>query len=79
MKVKCVFVWLILTVGTIATQAAIKDKGLILYFSFDKSDGGKIEDLTIGKHHGKLLKGKIDKKNKVIPQDPVIANITLKS
>ena len=65
MKVKCVFVWLILTVGTIATQAAIKDKGLILYFSFDKSDGGKIEDLTTGKHHGKLLKGKIDRKNKV--------------
>ena len=56
---------LFLSVSIFVAQAEIKDKGLILYFSFDKADGGKVPDLTAGKHHGKLLKGKINKQKKV--------------
>jgi len=56
---------LFLLVGVFVAEAEIKDKGLILYFSFDKADGGKVPDLTKGKHHGKLLKGKINKQKKV--------------
>ena len=40
----------------------VKDKGLILYFSFDKKDGNKIKDQTGGGNDGDLEKGKITTK-----------------
>jgi len=43
----------------------VKDKGLILYFSFDKENGGKIKDQTDGGNDGDLNKGKINTKEKV--------------
>ena len=43
----------------------VKDKGLILYFSFDKKDGNKIKDQTGGGNDGDLEKGKITTKEKV--------------
>ena len=42
------FTILLLFVGLLTAQAAIKDDGLILYFSFDVENGGKIEDKTGG-------------------------------
>lgn len=41
------------------SSADIKDKGLILYFGFDKEDGGKIEDKTGGGNHANIV-GKAD-------------------
>ena len=43
----------------------VKDKGLILYFSFDKENGGKIKDQTGGGNDGDLNKGKINTKESV--------------
>ena len=43
----------------------VKDKGLILYFSFDKKDGNTIKDQTGGGNDGDLEKGKITTKEKV--------------
>ena len=43
----------------------VKDKGLILYFSFDKKDGNKIKDQTGGGNDGDLEKGRITTKEKV--------------
>jgi len=43
----------------------VKDKGLILYFSFDKKDGNKIKDQTGGRNDGDLEKGRITTKEKV--------------
>ena len=40
----------------------VKDKGLILYFSFDKKDGNKIKDQTGGGNDGDLEKGRITTK-----------------
>ena len=55
--------WLVIILPSQARN--VKDKGLILYFSFDKENGGKIEDQTGGGHDGDLGKGKINKKEKV--------------
>ena len=47
---------LILLMGGLHTaNAAVKDKGLILYFSFDKEDGGKIEDGTGGGNDANIV------------------------
>ena len=43
----------------------VKDKGLILYFSFDKENGGKIKDQTGGGNDGDLNKGEINTKESV--------------
>ena len=57
---------LFLLVIILPSQARdVKDKGLILYFGFDKENGGKIKDQTGGGHHGDLGKGKINTKEKV--------------
>ena len=48
----------LLMVGSaLTTHAAVKDDGLILYFSFDSEKGGKIEDETGGKNDGELVDG----------------------
>ncbi len=44
--VPLLLVVLLLLVGVISAHAAIKDEGLILYFSFDNESGGKIKDET---------------------------------
>ncbi|MCG9128979.1 LamG domain-containing protein [Candidatus Poribacteria bacterium] len=49
----------ILVGGLFSANAAVKDKGLILYFGFDKEDGGKIEDETGGGNHANIV-GKAD-------------------
>ena len=52
---------LFLLVIILPSQARdVKDKGLILYFGFDKENGGEIKDQTGGGHHGDLGKGKIN-------------------
>ena len=51
---------LILLMGGLHTaNADIKDKGLILYFDFDKEADGKIEDKTGGGNHANIV-GKAD-------------------
>ena len=46
---------LLLLVGVLTAQAAIKDDGLILYFSFDKEGGGKIMDETGGGNDADII------------------------
>ena len=49
------FVVVLLMVGSaISTHAVVEDDGLILYFSFDKEKGGKIEDESGGGHDGEV-------------------------
>ena len=43
--------------STIITHAAVKDDGLILYFSFDSEKGGKIIDETGGGNDGDIVDG----------------------
>ena len=51
---------LILLIGGLHTSsAAVKDKGLILYFGFDKETDGEIEDETGGGNHANII-GKAD-------------------
>jgi len=49
------FAILLLFVGLLTAQAAVKDDGLILYFSFDVENGGKIEDKTGGGHDAEII------------------------
>ena len=46
---------LLLLVGVLTAQAAIKDDGLILYFSFDETNGKKIEDKTGGGNDAEII------------------------
>ena len=56
--VMSVLVVTLLMVGsTLTTDAAVRDDGLILYFSFDEAKGGTIEDETGGGNDGDLVKG----------------------
>ena len=48
---------LLMVGSTLTTYAAVKDDGLILYFSFDSEKGGKIVDETGGKNDGDLVDG----------------------
>ena len=51
----CLFAVALLIVGSsISTHAVVEDDGLILYFSFDKEKGGKIEDETGGGNDGEM-------------------------
>ena len=43
--------------STITTHGAVKDDGLILYFSFDAAKGGKIVDETGGGNDGDIVDG----------------------
>ena len=64
--VNLVFLSLLLLVIILPSQARnVKDKGLILYFSFDKKNGATIKDQTGGGNDGNLAKGKITTKEKV--------------
>ena len=68
MRLSMVFIVssLFLLIFILPNQAQnVKDKGLILYFSFDKENGGKIKDQTGGGNDGDLGKGKINTKEKV--------------
>ena len=48
----------LLIVGSaLTTHAAVKDDGLILYFSFDSEKGGKIKDETGGGNDAEIVKG----------------------
>ena len=46
---------LLLFAGILSTQAAVKDDGLILYFSFDKADNKTIKDQTGGGNDAKII------------------------
>lgn len=48
-------VLILLMGGQLAANAAVKDDGLILYFSFDKESGGKIIDETGGGNDGTIV------------------------
>jgi hypothetical protein len=48
-------VTLLLFVGLLTAQADVKDKGLILYFSFDKADNKTINDETGGGNDAKII------------------------
>ena len=64
--VNLIFLSLFLLVIILPSQARdVKDKGLILYFSFDQKNGATIKDETGGGHDGDLGKGKITTKEKV--------------
>ena len=43
--------------SALTTDAAVKDDGLILYFSFDSDKGGKIEDGTGGGNDAEIVDG----------------------
>ena len=43
--------------SALTTHAAVKDDGLILYFSFDSDKGGKIEDETGGGNDAEIVDG----------------------
>ncbi|MDE0481124.1 MAG: LamG domain-containing protein [Candidatus Poribacteria bacterium] len=49
------FATLLFFVGLLTVQAAVKDDGLILYFSFDNENGGKIEDKTGGGNDAEII------------------------
>ena len=49
------FATLLLFVGLLTAQAAVKDDGLILYFSFDQTNGKKIEDKTGGGNDAEII------------------------
>ena len=56
--VMSVLVVALLMVGsTLTIDAAVKDDGLILYFSFDSAKGGKIVDGTGGGNDGEIVDG----------------------
>ena len=60
------FVVVLLMVGSaISTHAVVEDDGLILYFSFDKEKGGKIEDESGGGHDGEVKDAEIITKDVV--------------
>ena len=46
---------LLLFVGILSTHAAVKDDGLILYFSFDRADNKTITDETDGGNDAKII------------------------
>ncbi len=50
-------VTLMIVGGQLSSQAAVSDDGLILYFGFDKEDGGKVKDGTGGGNDGTLTAG----------------------
>ncbi len=57
---------LLLFVGILSTQAAVKDDGLILYFSFDREENKIIKDETGGGNDAKIIaNAKINKDEKV--------------
>lgn len=57
---------LLLFVGILSTQAAVKDDGLILYLSFDRADGETIKDETGGGNDAKIIaNAEISKDEKV--------------
>ena len=56
----------LLFVGVLSAQAAVKDDGLILYFSFDKSDGKTIEDETGGGNDAKIIADAAIKQDEVV-------------
>ena len=57
---------LLLGSSALATHAAVEDKGLILYFSFDSEKGGKLEDGTGGKNDGDIIDGAQIVKDEVV-------------
>lgn len=59
-----IFVAMFLVIVALPVQAEVKDKGLILYFSFDQESGGKVKDETANKHDGTLNKATINTKEK---------------
>lgn len=54
-SVMYLFMALLLLGGVLSTQANVKDDGLILYFSFDNENGGKIKDETGGGHDAEII------------------------
>ncbi len=57
---------LLLFVGIISTNAAVKDDGLILYLSFDRADGKTIKDESGGGNDAEIIaKANITKDEKV--------------
>ena len=54
----CLLVAALLMAGSaLTTHAAVKDDGLILYFSFDAAKGGKVVDGTGGGNDGEIVDG----------------------
>ncbi len=54
-SVMYLFMVLLLLGGVLSTQADVKDDGLILYFSFDNENGGKIKDETGGGNDAEII------------------------
>ncbi len=52
--------------SALATHAAVKDDGLILYFSFDEANGGKLVDETGGGNDAEIVNGAKIVKNEAV-------------